>query len=171
MARMVTQLLILARADTGAKLQVRPVPLGDLLAETCAQGSRMADGVRLVPAPVGILEDVIVQGDRDHLKQALLVLLDNAFKYTPRGGEVRVEAEVDRENARIAVCDMGPGIDPQDQPHVFERFYRGRTGAGATGTGLGLAIARWVVDEHGGTLGVRSEPGTGSRFVLSLPVS
>jgi signal transduction histidine kinase len=169
MARMITHLLILGRADAGAPVPKEPVVLADIVAETCRQGKGMAEEVRFVPAACDALEGVVVQGTPDYLKQLLLILLDNAFKYTPRDGEVRVEVALENGQARISVADTGSGIDPADLPHIFERFYRGRNADGKTGTGLGLAIARWVAEQHGGSVRVESAPGRGSRFTVVLP--
>jgi signal transduction histidine kinase len=93
----------------------------------------------------------MVRGDADHLEQALLILLDNAFKYTPPPGEVRVATRRDGMHARIDVTDTGLGIPPEDRDRIFERFYRGRNVTAATGTGLGLAIASWIAPQHDGT--------------------
>jgi signal transduction histidine kinase len=171
MARMVTQLLILARADAGATLEFEPVPLAHLVQETCRTEGRASNGVRFVVDGVHGLDGVSVNGSSDHLRQALLILLDNAFKYTPAGGEVRVEAGVEGPVARVSVTDSGSGIDEDDLPRIFERFYRGRNAEAVTGTGLGLAIARWVAEQHGGRIEVSTIPGTGSRFSLMLPVN
>lgn len=171
MARMLTQLLILGRADAGAQAPKEPVLLADVVAEACRQGQGMAEEVRFVTAAGDALEGVVVQGNPDYLKQLLLILLDNAFKYTPPDGEVRVETARENGQARITVADNGSGIDPADLPHIFERFYRGRNANSKTGTGLGLAIARWVAEQHGGSVRVESTPGRGSRFTVILPVT
>jgi signal transduction histidine kinase len=170
MARMITQLLILGRADAGAQTPREPVLLGDVVAEACRQGQGMAEDVRFVTTATAALEGVVVQANPDYLKQLLLILLDNAFKYTPHDGEVRVEAAREDGMARITVVDTGSGIDPSDLPHIFERFYRGRNASGKMGTGLGLAIARWVAEQHGGSVRVESALGRGSRFSVVLPV-
>lgn len=170
MARMVRQLLILARADAGATIEPRPVRLDEILDTACRQAERMADGLRLVPAAPGALAGAVVEGDADHLTQALLILLDNAFKYTPTPGEVRVEADRDRAHARITVEDTGLGVPAEDAERIFERFHRGRNAGGITGTGLGLAIARWITDQHHGQLMLDSSP-SGSRFTLTLPLA
>jgi signal transduction histidine kinase len=100
---------------------------------------------------------------------ALANLLDNAVKFTPPGGRITVGARREGERVRIWVEDTGSGIDPEDLPHIFERFYRGRN-APAEGSGLGLAIVRWIVEAHGGQVEVHSQPGQGSRFELILPL-
>jgi len=170
MARMITQLLILGRADAGAQTPREPVMLAEIVTEACRQGQGMTDEVRFVTACGDALDGVVVEANHDYLKQLLLILLDNAFKYTPRGGEVRVEAACDGEQASITVTDTGSGIDADDLPHIFDRFYRGRNAVGKTGTGLGLAIAQWVAEQHGGSVLVDSAAGKGSRFTVVLPV-
>ncbi|MGH3712320.1 MAG: sensor histidine kinase [Micromonosporaceae bacterium] len=170
MARMVRQLLILARADAGATIDPRPVRLDEVLDAAYRQAERMAYGLRLVPPEPGALAGAVVDGDADHLVQALLILLDNAFKYTPPPGEVRVEAGRDQAQARITVADSGLGVPDEDTDRIFERFQRGRNAGGVTGTGLGLAIARWIADQHHGGLRLDTSP-SGSRFTLTLPLA
>ena len=170
MARMVRQLLILARADAGAVIEPRPVRLDEVLAAACRQAERMADGLRLVSPTPSAVAGAVVQGDADHLTQALLILLDNAFKYTPPPGEVRVHADRDESQARITVADTGLGVPAEDADRIFERFQRGRNAGNITGTGLGLAIARWIADQHHGQLELDSSP-SGSRFTLTLPLA
>lgn len=109
-----------------------------------------------------------VQCDRARLEIALANLIDNALKFTPPGGRVEVGAEVENTVARWWVQDNGPGIDPADQPHIFERFYRGKH-VGIEGSGLGLAIVQGIVQAHRGRVKVESAPGQGSRFVIELP--
>ncbi len=111
-----------------------------------------------------------VQCDRARLEIALSNLIDNALKFTPAGGRVEVGAEVEGGVARWWVQDNGHGIDPADQPHIFERFYRGRH-ARAEGSGLGLAIVHSIVQAHGGRVKLESAPGKGSRFVIELPLA
>jgi signal transduction histidine kinase len=169
MARMITQLLILGRADAGAQMTAEPVALAEAVAEACRQGQRMTDGVRFV-AEVDALRDVTVRGNADYLQQLVVILLDNAFKYTPAGGEVRLSATLAGDRVRITVADTGPGIDPRDLPRIFERFYRGQAARGTSGAGLGLAIARWITEQHHGTIMADRGPAGGARFVVTLPV-
>lgn len=106
--------------------------------------------------------------DRPRLEMALANLLDNALKFTPAGGRVQISARPQGEGVQIVVEDTGSGIAPVDQPHIFERFYRGANSA-APGSGLGLAIVQGIVQAHGGAVRVASQPGQGSRFVVELP--
>jgi two-component system, OmpR family, sensor kinase len=112
-----------------------------------------------------------VAGDPDYLQQVLLILLDNAFKYTPPPGHVDISARLDNGHAEISIADSGLGIAPEDTERIFERFYRGRNAAATTGTGLGLAIAAWVIAQHGGDITLTSSPGIGSRFTIRLPTN
>jgi len=132
----------------------------------------MAGAVRLVvePGAERALDDVTVAGDPDYLQQVLLILLDNAFKYTLPPGHVDVAARVDDGYAEISIADSGLGIPPEDTERIFERFYRGRNAAAATGTGLGLAIASWITTQHAGHITVTSTLGVGSRFAIQLPL-
>lgn len=170
MARMVRQLLILARADAGASIDPRPVRLDEIVEHACRQAARMADGVRFRPPPPDTLTGELVRGDADLLEQLLLILLDNAFKYTPGAGQVSVTADRTADAAQITVTDTGLGVPPEDSERIFERFYRGRNASTATGTGLGLAIAAWIATQHGGHIDHAPGPSGGSRFTLHLPL-
>jgi len=121
-------------------------------------------------------ERLIVNGNPDALDQVLLILLDNAVKFTPDGGQITLSVEADSSHAYISVHDTGVGIAPEALPRVFDRFYQA-DGAGAdahaqsgNGHGLGLAIARSLVEAQGGAISVRSTHGRGSIFTVSLPL-
>ena len=112
-------------------------------------------------------------GDRAQLVSALSNLVENAIKYTERGGDVRVRCTAQSDEAELVVADSGIGIAPADQERIFERFYRvDRARSRATGgTGLGLSIVRHIVANHGGTVAVASEEGRGSTFTVRLPLA
>ncbi len=171
MARMITQLLILGRADAGAQIAKKPVLLTDTIVDVCRQGQAMAEGIRFVNDASDTIRGVMVDGNPDYLTQLLMILVDNACKYTQPPGEVRIEAALEDGRVRLSVSDSGTGIDPSDLPRIFDRFYRGKNATGTAGTGLGLAIARWVAEQHGGTIEAESSPGRGSRFSVVLPVA
>jgi signal transduction histidine kinase len=112
-----------------------------------------------------------IRGDRERLRQVLGNLVDNAVKYSPEGGTVRVRASSENGVAVIAVSDEGPGIPPGQRRRIFEKFVRAETPGGPKpGTGLGLFIARSIAETHGGSVDVRSTPGGGATFTLRLPV-
>ena len=178
MSRLVNDLLTLARADAGQLLESKPVPLWPLIESVMLQGRVLAQGklavsvLRLGSAPP---EEAVVRGDADALRQLLLILVDNAIKYTPAGGSVTLSLRVDRDHgeqrvARVTVVDTGMGIAPEDQRHIFDRFYRADPARRAGGTGLGLAIGKWIAEAHGGSITVESSPGAGSIFTVTLPV-
>jgi signal transduction histidine kinase len=112
-------------------------------------------------------------GDPDRLKQLLLNLVDNAIKYTPKGGQVTLGLLRAEGWAVVTVTDTGIGIPTQDLPHIFERFYRVDKARSRTagGSGLGLSIVQWIVQAHGGKIDVQSEPDKGTRFTVYLPLT
>jgi signal transduction histidine kinase len=113
-----------------------------------------------------------VHADPDSLRRALLILIDNAAKYTPQGGSIEVGLGRRDGQAVAYVSDTGIGIAAADLPHVFDRFWRADKARSREqgGAGLGLSIAKWIVDMHGGTLAARSEPGKGSTFEVRLGI-
>ena len=171
MSRLVSDLLALARADSGFRLEMGPVNLGTLLAEIIRQSSILAGEVAFTEVGAGALEGVSVRGNADSLKQLFLILLDNAFLYTGDGGSVQVEGRLQGDRVEVVVRDTGTGIAENDLPRIFDRFSRADKARQSGGTGLGLAIARWIVEQHGGTIGVQSRVGEGSAFTIRLPIA
>lgn len=169
MSRLVADLLALARADAGFAPVMGPVDLGALLEEISRQAGLLAGDVEFVMDGAA-LEGVVVNGNADYLKQLFLILLDNAFRYTGPGGIVKVEGRRHDGWAEVAVRDNGIGIAKEELPKIFDRFYRADKSRQSSGTGLGLAIARWIIDQHGGTIDVTSKPGEGSTFTVRLPL-
>jgi signal transduction histidine kinase len=117
-------------------------------------------------------EPLVIEGDRGRLAQVLVNLLENALKYSPTGGSIRVRVERDGAQALVSVADAGIGIPPDQKEHLFERFFRARNApiSGFGGLGLGLYICRDIVERHGGRIWVESEAGQGSTFRFTLPV-
>jgi heavy metal sensor kinase len=174
-ASLVDSLLLLARADSG---EDRAQPLVSIDLSTLCQDA--ADRALELGSAKGISlstdlgsTSIVVDGDETALRRLLLILVDNAIKYTPAGGSVSVHLALDGNTARIRISDTGIGIAVEDLPHVFDRFWRAdKVRSRSTGgTGLGLAIARWIVDRHGGEIVVSSELGRGSAFTVSLPLA
>jgi heavy metal sensor kinase len=175
-SRLIDDLMLLARADAGADGIVQePMNLAECLRGACAEVRVLAEYGK-VCLEASLPSDCTVSGDDQALRRLFLILLDNAIKYTPAGGAVRVNLAIDdsadKRTAVVEVRDTGLGISPEDLPHIFERFYRAakdrsrKTG----GAGLGLSIARWITQRHGGEVLVESAPGTGSVFRVRLPV-
>lgn len=170
LARLVGDLLALARADAGVPLRRQRVELDRVALDALGASRRLARGQRLA---VGQLEPAEIAGDPDRLQQLFLILLDNALKYTPPDGQVTLALCRDGAAAEVAIRDTGVGIPPADLPQVFERFYRANPGRALDpgGTGLGLPIARWIAEQHGGTIALESTPGRGTSATVRLPLS
>ena len=172
LTRMVGNLLILAQAESGKlPLDIKEVELDTVLLEIFQQVRTLAGGK--VAIQIGEIEQIAIKGDRDRLKQVMLNIASNAVQYTPANGSVRLSLKAVGEKACLTISDTGPGIPPEDLPHIFERFYRGqksRTRSQGTGFGLGLSIAYWIVRNHGGTIDVSSRPNSGTSFIIWLPL-
>ncbi len=170
MKQLVDDTLDVSRVEaTGLQVDLRPQEVEALVsdavdavwstarAKNVHMDSQVAPGLRLLCDPTRIF-------------QALVNLLDNAIRYTPTGGRVVVEAQPEQGNVRFSVSDAGPGIPEEDLPHIFDRFWQGRSQRRA-GAGLGLAIVKGVVDAHGGRISVESEQGKGTTFRFVIPLT
>lgn len=173
LTKLTEDLLTLARSDAGESvLDLEPVRLDLLAANARAYVASLAESAGVVLTYDAPASPVVIEGDQKRLQQLLVNLLDNAIKYTPAGGNVRLSLAVDDSAAVIEVSDTGRGVPESALPHIFERFYR-RTDSRdsrVTGFGLGLAISKWIVDAHGGSIEVESLEGAGSRFTVRLPM-
>jgi len=172
MARLIADLLVLARLDAGALPLTRaPVDLAALVATTTRQIARVASR-QGVDVRQGETDPVTVRGDAGRLEQVLLILLDNAVKYSGPGGVVETTLRRRGTHAALTVRDTGPGIPAAELPRLFARFHRA-PGAGTReeGSGLGLAIAQGIVQAHNGRLRVRSVVGEGTAFTVLLPLA
>jgi signal transduction histidine kinase len=169
LSRLVADLLALARADAGVPLKHRLLDLDEVVLDAYHEARQLSRGQVLSLEP---FETMQVIGDEDRLKQLLLILLDNALKYTPTNGSITLGLQREASGSKISVRDSGVGIQPEDLPHVFERFYRADPARGRDpgGTGLGLPIARWIVEQHGGTITLESRPGQGTIATVYLPL-
>jgi len=170
MARLVDDLMLLARADVGGlPIQRKPVELDTVFLDVFRRMKPLAGSVELA---LEEMDQVCVLGDADRLKQLILNLVDNGMKYTPSGGKVTMSLSKLNGSAQVVVTDNGIGIAEADLPLIFERFYRADKARSRIqgGSGLGLSIVRWLVEAHGGTVGVDSRVGEGTTFVVTLPV-
>ncbi|HSX46797.1 MAG TPA: HAMP domain-containing sensor histidine kinase [Patescibacteria group bacterium] len=165
-------LLQLARGIDTASLD-ETVKLAGIIQTASAQVKSLASAkhIELKLPPTKAFK---VHGSKTQLVQALVILLDNAIKYSPPHSHVLLKLLATQQQATIEVIDQGRGIAETDLPHIFERFYRAdssRTQADVQGYGLGLPIAHQIVEAHGGELAATSTPGEGSRFTISLPLA
>ncbi len=174
LTRLVGDLMLLAQAESGKLPLARHViELDTLVLEVMQQMKVFARGK--VQLKLGDIDQVLVCGDQDKLKQVLVNLISNAINYTPSEGEVVVGVGKIGERARITVRDNGPGIPEKDLPYIFDRFYRGEKSRTrpkqGKGFGLGLSIAYWIVRNHNGSIDVDSKVGEGSTFRVWLPLA
>jgi signal transduction histidine kinase len=167
MTALVEDMLLLARTDSGVVQMDRvPLDLGDIAADAASSLVTLGEerGVKVVldplPAPV--------TGDPLRLRQLVTILVDNAIRHSPAGATVEARVRPAVGAALLQVDDQGPGIKPENLSRIFERFWRADD-APAGGTGLGLAIAKWIVEQHGGTIGAVNRPGGGASFTVWLP--
>jgi two-component system sensor histidine kinase ResE len=171
MHRMALDLLELARMDAGiADFKRQPVDLANLLRSLVEKFAPQAHQAQVnLELQIDPLPSIF--GDEDHLTQVFTNLVDNALKYSPTGGQVRLHAQQTGPQVEISISDTGAGIPPDELPRIFERFYQTdkARSSGRRGVGLGLTIAREIVLAHGGRLNVRSNPGQGSTFTVTLP--
>lgn len=183
LASLVDELLILARADAGMgrSLQpAQPAPVVELDRTLLKLVRQMRQRLEIegvaVKIEIGVIEPVRVRGDEESLRRIMVILLDNAIKYTRpeegRGeGKITVALQRSDNEAVLRVSDTGIGIEAKDLPHIFERFYRADRARSREGTGLGLAIAQTLVEQLNGHITASSTPGAGSTFCVSLPLA
>jgi heavy metal sensor kinase len=172
--RLIEDLLTLARADAGAAiLQLRSEDIVPHVTRAAEQSALLAAAKsvqfsRSIPAA-----PLTFSLDSRAIERLLLILLENAVKYTPAGGSVSLQLTNEGERVSIEVRDTGIGISERDLPHIFERFYRADVARtrDSGGSGLGLAIARWIVEQHGGVIEAQSTLGGGSIFRVTLPLA
>ncbi len=173
--RIVNDLLTLARADAGQlELIQEPIDLSLLLREV-GQQHLILFASHHITLDMHITEGMEIVGDAAHLERVLLNLLNNAYKYAPEHSTITLSGHVDQEQwAVISIRDEGPGIPPEQQALLFDRFYRAddaRCRKEGEGAGLGLSICKRIVDAHGGTITVQSTPGKGATFIVRLPLA
>jgi len=173
MTKLVNDLLLLARADSDLQLlEMESFSISTAAEEASGPLIPLAKEKDL-SISISIQPDIEFFGDQSKIKQLIVILMDNAVKYTPEGGSVGLSVSSSRDNVEMVVSDTGEGVAEEDQDKIFERFYRvdKARSSEAGGLGLGLSIAGWIVKEHQGTIKVDSAVGKGSTFRISLPRS
>jgi len=171
--RLIDSLLLLARADAGEYgLQRELTDLPTVLRQAVEQCRAPADQKKLNLHSSPGDEPVAVMADAEAMRRLFVILVDNAVKYTPDGGQIDVLLEAGAELAIIRVTDTGIGIADKDLPHIFDRFWRADKirSRGMGGAGLGLSIARWISDRHQWSINARAMPGGGTQFTVTIPL-
>ena len=169
MSRLVSDMLTLARADAGQSVRRERVDLNAIAADVCRQAPYFN---ALVDVEMNAAsEDVSVLGDPDLLRQLVLILVDNALKYTPAGGSVTVSTLSNARAVELVVQDTGIGMRQADIASAFDRFYQADRARRSGGFGLGLSIAKWIVEAHGANLDIKSAPDQGTTVKVTLPAS
>jgi two-component system sensor histidine kinase CiaH len=171
MGKLVEDLLTLARSDSNQlQIQSSTIALDSLLSEVIDQFRLLAD-TQEIEIITDLHPPLTLWGDEGRIRQLLIILLDNALKYTPSSGRIEVSGRYQSNSVYISILDTGCGIAEDELPHIFERFYRGDKVRSRTqgGTGLGLSIAQWIVDAHGGVIRVHSKVNTGTKVELLFP--
>ncbi|MDH5761708.1 MAG: ATP-binding protein [Nitrospinota bacterium] len=171
MSRVLEDLLTLSKGDEGElPLEEEPVELGTIIEEVSRQGEILADekDVKIILA---YLEPVTILGDAHRLKQMVWILLHNAIKFTPSGGEIKVTLQDMDDTVYFTIKDTGIGIPEADLPKIFDRFYRVDKARSRMdgGSGLGLSICKFIVDRHRGVIDVESKLGEGTKFKIRFP--
>jgi len=166
----VDSLLVLARADAGERqIEKERIFLDDIALDAAGAAQVMARQKK-VEITVDEFEEAPVEGDPALIRQLIMILLDNAVKFTDAGGQVRVRVSMHEGAPTFVVEDTGIGIKPDERSRVFQRFFRGETARSRTdGAGLGLSIASWITREHGAEITLNSEPGKGTRATVAFP--
>ncbi|HLH47686.1 MAG TPA: HAMP domain-containing sensor histidine kinase, partial [Acidimicrobiales bacterium] len=168
MRTLVEELLLLARLDQSREAERRPVDLAVLAADACADAVAMEPDR---PLTLDSPHPVIVQGDEDHLRQAVANLVTNALRHTPSGSPIEVSTRLAGARGELSVRDHGPGLDANALAHAFDRLWRGDKARVGTGAGLGLSIVAAIAREHGGSVTAGNASGGGAVFTLSLPAT
>jgi PAS domain S-box-containing protein len=168
--RLVGDLLLIGQMDAGRfTLDMTDVDVSELVSETVALFEGTATEKR-IELTADMAPGAVVRGDRLRLGQLLSNLVSNAVKFTPEGGQVRVRVGEQGGTCVVEVTDSGIGIPAEERSHLFERFYRASTATGTAGSGLGLAISKAIAAAHGGTIRIADSGGSGTRFVVEIPL-
>ncbi|MGE3189234.1 MAG: sensor histidine kinase [Vicinamibacterales bacterium] len=166
---MLDTLMDISEAETGTmRLALAEIAVADVVHEVRELYEDVAED-RGIAIETEVPAALTVRADRDRLRQVLANLVDNAVKYTPEGGRVRIDASAAGDHVEIRVGDTGPGIPPHDLPRIWDRLYRGDRSRSARGLGLGLSLVKACVEAHGGRVEAENRPGGGAQFTIDLP--
>jgi heavy metal sensor kinase len=169
LTRIVQNLFLLARGDEGGyPVSKSRFYLGEVAGD-CVRGLRSVAQSRGIEMTCSADDDIVIVADEELIQRLVLNLVENAVKFTPDGGRVDIAVEANGNLCSIRVTDSGAGILPDDQPHIFERFFRVDRARSQGGAGLGLPIARWIAELHGGSVRLERSGAGGSVFVAELP--
>ncbi|WP_021166732.1 Alkaline phosphatase synthesis sensor protein PhoR [Sporomusa ovata DSM 2662] len=172
MIKLISSLLTLARSDAGkSDISLSLINLSDVVNEVISHFEVFKE-INHISLVATIESNVEVVADKDRVHQLIVILLDNAFKFTPAGGQVTIDCYISKRNAIISVRDTGIGIAPESISRIFDRFFREDKSRSRNfgGTGLGLSIAKWIVEKHAGKINVKSALGKGTKFTVSIPI-
>ena len=172
MSRIVEDLLTLAKADAGQLLIEQEHVRMENLVRDLHEDAQILGATKDVQIELTGNEPAAVLGDPLRLRQLFRAIISNAVQYTDRGGTIRISSRVSGSDLLVAIDDTGVGIPAESLDKIFLRFYRVETARSRArgGSGLGLAIAKWIAEAHHGSISVRSTPGKGSCFTVSLPI-
>ncbi|MBO9597961.1 MAG: sensor histidine kinase, partial [Cohnella sp.] len=171
MSALLEDLLTLARSDSNQlELQSEILEADRLIMEMIEPFKLLAE-TKEIELVAKLEQPLVLRGDADRIRQLLVILLDNALKFTPSSGRIEVSGSIRSNHVALSVSDTGSGIADEDLPHVFERFYRGDKVRSRSegGTGLGLSIAKWIVEAHKGSIRIESKPGMGTKVEALFP--
>jgi two-component system, OmpR family, sensor kinase len=167
MKLLVEDLLLLARLDQTRPIELAPVDLAVLAADACTDAVALD---RTRPVTLASPDPVVVEGDGDHLRQAIGNLVANAVQHTPAGTPLEVAVRTEDGSGVVTVRDHGEGLSSDAVDHAFDRFWQADRARSGMGSGLGLAIVAAIADEHGGTVTAANAPEGGACFTLRLPI-
>lgn len=169
--KLAENLLLLARLDSKEELPEKKRLNLNLLIQSVVNNIKSLSELKNIQLSFEAGGEVSLDGDEGQLKTAFLNMLDNAIKYTPQKGRIRIAVERDRSSAKVRITDTGAGIPEEELVHIFDRFYRVDKSRNTAGFGLGLSIAKAIVEAHNGTIAATNQPSSGAAFVVSLPIT
>lgn len=169
MVELMESVLSIGRIEHGGmEISCAPLSLSEIIEACCARQRSISPTHNILTSLVALPEQI--EGDRGMIEQVITNLLSNAVKYSPAGPDIHVRGWLESDTVKVSVRDNGIGIDAEDLPRMFQRYFRARTSSGIAGTGIGLNLVKQIVELHGGTIDVTSEKGRGSTFTVTLPI-